>query len=331
MNFKAVNIIKSKLLKSILIVLTALLPVGLFTINPSPVAAAASFQGGNFYLVSNTNSPAWMDPVNANAGDIVEFHAEIDNLGPDTATNVMVKADLPSSVSGNTLVSTFHVKADNVPEMTDTATVTVPSTATLKSLVYFPGHATLIQHPGHVNSSLEAIGSGNWVSIGDIASVNNAFDEVLFKAQVLEAAAPTATPTPTGVVATPTSTPTPTPTTAPQATPTPTAPPIGGITNNNTNNNANNSTINNNVSQTNNQTVSLAAAALVAVTPTPVAVTPTPTTVVQQLPKTGLPLAAASLAGLLPIGAGLRRFGQGKSAGKEGGYFIWQKRQFFKD
>lgn len=54
-------------------------------------------------------------------------------------------------------------------------------------------------------------------------------------------------------------------------------------------------------------------------------------TAVTQLPKTGLPIAAWALSGLLPAGLGFRRFGKGKQGSKDQAQYIWQKREFEKD
>jgi outer membrane biosynthesis protein TonB len=199
-------------------VLIGVMAFVMVTLVAVPVFAAAMFRTGDNYRVSNTSNPAWMDPVNANVGDIVEFHFDITNLGPDVAGNVRVKADLPTNVSGNTISSTFHVMSDNGSEITDTATVNVlnANLSGTRSLVYFPGHAVLAREPENQETSFEQIGSGDWISIGDLSSQNNSFMEVLFKARVVEAV-PSPTPTPTPII-----TPSPTPTPTPVVTPTPT-------------------------------------------------------------------------------------------------------------
>lgn len=341
--------VKSIIAASALVLMSGL--VAFQTFVPSLVHAAAGFQGGNFFLDSNTNFPAWTDPVNAEVGDIVEFHAEIVNQGDETAHNIQVRVDVPTNVSGNQLVTTFHVSAENAPEITDTATINFSGTAP-KSLVYYPGHATLIMHPGYVQSSIESIGSGAAVNIGDLSPYNNSFDEVLFKFQVVAAPLPptptptsgptatptptptnmpTATPTPTGV---PTSTPTPTPTPTGTVTPTPTATPTptgaptatptpttgAGINITNNNNNSNSNTQN----QTNNQTVTVSQTSI----KQPVAVAGATTT--KELPKTGLPLAALAFSGLFPVGMSLRKFGSTKENIAESASYLWQRRRFLK-
>lgn len=323
---------------------------------PTPAFAATSFQGGNALLVSNTNNPAWTDPVNANVGDIVEFHLEISNTGGETAQNVRVQAELPTNEDG-ALVARIKVRADNAAEMIDTATVNVSGSGR-NSLVYFPGHAVLIKHPGNVTTTIEAIGTGGEVSIGDLATGGNVFAEVLFKAQVVAVAAPTVTPTPTTVPPTVTPTPTPTgvqPTPTPTAvvTPTPTVPagnvvscPSGfvevvsgsniicmqqvqnqSVNVNNTNNNTNNNSATGG-SATNTNTIRVAAAAAPAAqVPAPAQVQAVPQ--VTQLPKTGLPLAAWLLSGLIPGGLGLKKLtGRKEEGNSDSSTYIWQKREW---
>ena len=191
------RISKFKKIITVLAVLIALVLPAVAIIAPAMVSAAAGFQGGNIFLVSNTNNPAWVDPVSANVGDIVEFHLEIVNNSNETASNVRVQAELPSNEDGTSLSVRIKVKADNASEISDTAVVNVPATSTRKSLTYFPGHATLIKHPGNVTSSIESIGTGGEVSVGDLAPGGNVFAEVLFKAQLTEVAVVEPTPTPT--------------------------------------------------------------------------------------------------------------------------------------
>lgn len=52
---------------------------------------------------------------------------------------------------------------------------------------------------------------------------------------------------------------------------------------------------------------------------------------VEQLPKTGLPLVAWSLVGLLPAGFGLRRFGRTNKDNEGKPLYTWQKREFEKE
>ena len=51
-------------------------------------------------------------------------------------------------------------------------------------------------------------------------------------------------------------------------------------------------------------------------------------TKVTELPKTGLPIAAWVLSGLLPAGLGLRKFGSFGKGLKDTPRYLWQKREF---
>lgn len=53
-----------------------------------------------------------------------------------------------------------------------------------------------------------------------------------------------------------------------------------------------------------------------------------PSVQVQELPKTGLPLAGWLLSGFLPAGLGLKRFGKGSAKTSESANSLWQKREF---
>lgn len=353
------RIIKFKKMFVVLAAFMAVVLPAMVIVAPAIVSAAAGFQGGNVFLVSNTNNPAWVDPVSANVGDIVEFHLEIVNNGNETATNVRVEAELPANEDGTSLSVRIKVKADNASEISDTATVNVPATSTRKSLTYFPGHATLIKHPGNVTSSIEAIGTGGEVSIGDLAPGGNVFAEVLFKAQLTEVAVVIPTPTPTPVVVV-TPTPTPVVIVTPMPTPVPAAEqqvdlqcPAGFISV------VSGSNIfclqqvqNNNQNQTVNQTVNATGGSstasggsssanatsgggvpVVVAAAQPAVVVAQPqvagvSTKVTELPKTGLPVAAWVLSGLLPAGLGLRKFGSFGKDQKDTARYLWQKREF---
>jgi uncharacterized repeat protein (TIGR01451 family) len=52
---------------------------------------------------------------------------------------------------------------------------------------------------------------------------------------------------------------------------------------------------------------------------------------VEELPKTGLPIVAWGLAGLLPIGLKLKKFGQNSKDNENNADYIWQKRQYQKE
>lgn len=276
--------------------------VALIAAVPAIIYAATSFNGGT-YIVSNTNSPAWGDPVNANIGDVVQFKVDIINNGSETATNVRVKADFPNGVSGNSIASTIHIVADNAPEVTDGATVNITNATSgaTHSLVYFPGHAVLITNSGQ--SAIESIGGGGFVSVGDVASGQSNYVEVTFKAKVTETA---------GVVTPPPPAPAPAP---PPPAPAPPAP--AGQSQSQTVN----------VTQTNTNTNTNTVNTTAAPAPTPV-----PQVLgVKSLPKTGLPLVAWSALGLIPAGLKLRKFSKVSKDLADNPSYIWKKRSIDKE
>ncbi len=327
-------------------------PLVVGTLNASQIFADANFSGSS-YLVSNTQNPAWASSVSANPGDVVQFKAELDNQGAEPAHNVRVRADFPQGVSGTSVSSTIHVVADNAGEITMSVPVNVAcplgGTCTL-GLTYFPGHAVLIQHPGNAQSTIESIGGGGWVSVGDLDNASNAFDEVLFKATVVQSVnqaspppsiPPSPSPSPS---VSPSPSPSPTPTALPSISPSP-SPSSGTIqcaagqtvvvVNGQMqcqNQSQSQSQGNQTQTQTNNQNVTVNAQGQPAVLaaaaqPQVVATAPVQT---QTLPKTGLPLAGWALAGLLPVGAKLKRFGKTNEEDQTAN-FIWEEREFKKD
>lgn len=175
----------------LLTIISSLILTGIFTWTTLSFAQQATTFGGT-YLVSNTSNPAFADPVNAVAGDIVQFYLRLENTGSDVARNVRVRATLPQNISGNSIASTVTVTSDNAPTFSETATVNVPGGSGSLSLTYFPGHAVLIRHPGNVNHPAEGIGSGE-IHVGDVHPGAANYLEVTFKATVNRSASqPTA-------------------------------------------------------------------------------------------------------------------------------------------
>ena len=302
----------------------------------TPVFAAGNIQGGNFYMVSNTQNPAWADSVGANVGDIVQFKSDVNNVGSEALRNICVKADLPKNVSGNSITSTFHIKADNATEVVDTATVTFADNGRSKNLDYFGGHAFLIRHPGYQQSSFEQIGDGGWHCVGDLEAGNQFFLEVLLKASLTEnVPSPSPSPSPS---------PTPSPSPSPVVSPSPSVAPNlivqcadGSLITVLAGQNANLLCQQQQQSQTqnNNQSVNVGGTTVnltnsqTAANPASPAVIGASTSAVSELPKTGLPLAGLALTGLAPIGLKLRRFTRKDEEGLTPS-FIWQEREFKK-
>ncbi|OGE17602.1 hypothetical protein A2858_02620 [Candidatus Daviesbacteria bacterium RIFCSPHIGHO2_01_FULL_36_37] len=148
---------------------------------------------------------------------------------------------------------------------------------------------------------------------------------------------PTPTPSPTPSA---TPTPTPTPSVSPSATPAPTATPVPGQQQHQEQTQNNNQTVNveNNINNTGGsntiveKVVKVQGASTVVEkveekggTPEVVSKAPVET---KELPKTGLPLAAAGLAGLLPVGLRLRKFGQNDE--KVSANSLWTERELSK-
>lgn len=68
---------------------------------------------------------------------------------------------------------------------------------------------------------------------------------------------------------------------------------------------------------------------VVSLTPTPSG--PTPTLIPQNLPRTGLPVIAWSLVGLVPVGFGLKKFGNQEKKSTESVQYLWRRRKFLKE
>lgn len=157
---------------------------------------------------------------------------------------------------------------------------------------------------------------------------------------------PTATPTPVVIIvtATPTKTPTPTRTPTPTFTPTPTPLRLitGGQTAENRCPDGTIQTVSGSAivclivqqNQTQTQTATGGNANVnIVITPAPEIVTIKGVQLVaaEALPKTGLPLIAWTLSGLLPIGVGLNRFSKINKEQADTPKYLWQKREFQKD
>lgn len=140
----------------------------------------AHFQGGNFFVAANVSqNGGWGDPINADKGNVINYKAQITNDGTEDAQNVQIKVDLPQGQS-QSLVSTFKVKADNVIEVSDTATVNVSSS---QKMDFLPGHTYLIQPDGTSQKISDSIWQ-DWVNVGVVHPGTTVFIQIAFKTQL---------------------------------------------------------------------------------------------------------------------------------------------------
>lgn len=243
----------------------------------------------------------------------------------------------------NCVAPTATPQPTAVPTVVPTAVPTVAPTATPQVEMAFTckGWKTRAQ----MQSELRGAGyPGPWNINDEIIGYNNA-------------ACPLSTPTPT-----PTSTPTPTPTNAPTLTPTPTVIPtaVPTISNQVSCPSGYVQSLSGSMivcvqqvqtqTQTQTQTAqggsayanAYTAPVTVNLAGQPVAQTPQivyyqqPQIVqasydVKTLPKTGLPVLAWGLSGLLPVGLGFRKFGSADKGIANVGKYLWEKREFLKN
>ncbi len=140
----------------------------------------AHIRSGNFFLVANSSQgTGWQDPVSAEAGNILNYKAEIVNDGTESANNVQVKVDLPSG-QATSLPVVFRVKADNASETTDSATVNV---LTSQAMEFALGHTYVTRPDGSSEKITDSIWQ-TWVNIGTVQPGTSMFVEVIFKTQL---------------------------------------------------------------------------------------------------------------------------------------------------
>jgi uncharacterized repeat protein (TIGR01451 family) len=107
------------------------------------MASTGQITGGDNYLVKNlTKNGQYMDPASADKCEVLEYKVRIHNVGPDTITNVNVKATLDNSVATSHSSTVTVTSADSNPtSRTDTAAVNLSSA---QSLAYVPGSTELL-------------------------------------------------------------------------------------------------------------------------------------------------------------------------------------------
>jgi hypothetical protein len=268
-------------IKKIGLGLSAIMAVlGLFV---SPTLALAGSPNMTLsYLGTNNDDPndGWIKNVNVTTGQKVKFNLEIHNtVVGTTATNVQVKATLPSSTGD----SVATVMTDNAGNITDTVHINVNGGGTLQ---YIPGTTQVTWDKDgdgvkEFNNTVVGDGiTGSGLTLGDQNGCNAYIIQVSFLAQVVGGTTPTPTPSPT-------------PTPVATATPTPT-PGTGGQSQSQTQTQNNNQT--QNVTITNNSTPAVITASV-------------PT----KLPATGPDvLGLATMFGAAPLGVVMSRYGRGR-------------------
>jgi len=140
---------------------------------------------GDIYRVRNVtdNQTSFVSQANADPCETVQFKVRVHNGGPETLTNVKVKATIPAN-SATTHASTVRVTADNNREdavATGTATVKLSKASAIK---YVSGSTELLDTNG---SKLQTLGDTiltSGVNIGSVGVSLNNMRFVQFKAKV---------------------------------------------------------------------------------------------------------------------------------------------------
>jgi len=323
--------------------------VTMLMVSPSSALAAATFFTGDLMLGSNVTrgTGTWTDPVTGSGGNLIEYNFLVKNNGDTTANNVKVTASIPTNTA-TSLTVTATATGDGMSSASDTETVTVEGGVPQSlALVTSDGHTRLCRSSGCTNVAATVTTSG--IVVGSLAPGESA--QVLFKTFLSNNVFATPTPTPTATV---TATPSPTPTTAtpipsPTATPMPNTNqcPAGFILQNVGNQNvcvsqsqtvnvtatggSSSSSSSSSSTATNNNTNTITTGSGHVGSGKAPVVVGTAVAPVKELPKTGLPLAALPLLGLVPAGLKFRKFGSTNTGDlSESPLSLWEKRQTFK-
>lgn len=275
-----------KYLKNSLMIVLAVVFFGL-TANSNKAFAASHLAGGDFAQAFNntTQQGTWTDPVSAAPGDVIEFRVTAKNDGDQPTGDVQVWGSVTGQVPQDPAMSLVMTSKVNDPNMSnslqDTVTVNITG-STPVGMRYYPGHARLNGVTSLYNCPNTCDIPDNGVLGGfDVGVIQpGQFVEVAFKASLSAVASPS---------------------------------PSASVTTQ-TNNCANGTVSGSNVNCSNNIGGNTSVTQNITNNPAPaqpkvVAVAATP---VHELPKTGAPLAAFALSGLLPAGFGLKRFGKNK-------------------
>ncbi len=334
-------------------------------------ANAETFPGpslfrGDFVTIHNVTKDlppsGWADSVDADPGNIVEIRVLAWNQGSMTVNHAQIIGHVDESLGlQHTFSGTIQAPYGGGTQISDTATVNI-SGSVPQTFRYEPGHARIFGVTNLYNCpqgcSLPDNIASTGLEVGDIGPGESV--QVAFKARMTNLVNPTPTPTPTPqptVTPTPQPTvaPTPTPTPAPTVAPTPTPGPnvvqcpIGTVSQvsgstivcvsqnqnqnqNQTQNNSQSQNVTNSATGgSSNVTISNPTPQVLAVSTTQPQVVSTSAGQVKELPKTGLPLGALALTGLLPVGAGFRKFGKKGLEDSESANSIWESRLFQKE
>lgn len=181
-------------MNKVLSIVAGAVMVPAITFSSVSAAAAGQIEGGDIYRVKNvTKNVDFTDPASATCGDTVQFKVRVHNPGPDSLTNVIVKATMPSATatSHSSLVTVSSENA-NPTSRTDTAGVNLDKAG---KLAYVAGSTELLD--AH-NSKLSTLGDTvltTGVNIGTVGVSTEQKRFVQFQAKVeCEAPATPATP-----------------------------------------------------------------------------------------------------------------------------------------
>lgn len=150
----------------------------------------------------SVNGSTWSDSTAASVGDLLKFYLELHNTNvPSEATNVRIKASLPSAFATSAVV-TLTITADNATSVSDTTTVTFSVPA---RLIYNPASTRLTwdSNGDGVNEYADSLwanddlfGAGIVLPVG-LFGCNQYILQLTFEATVVAEVTATPTPTPT--------------------------------------------------------------------------------------------------------------------------------------
>lgn len=128
---------------------------------------------GNATTNPNSTSDSWSTSVSSSAGDNISFAIYYHNNGSETANNLRVRLSPQSTSSGTSHTFVATVWADNAPQVSGTATVSISSSQSLSyssSVVWRPNQNTYGSQalPNGQNGS--EIFTSNGLLLGNIAS-----------------------------------------------------------------------------------------------------------------------------------------------------------------